>query len=187
MDNKIKERLLKMYHLAIGGVDGERHNAQKLLEANLKKYGLTIEDLTADSEEIKTVCFRATNEYLRMLLVQIVGVVSNTNQVSYSKVKREGTYFFKLTKSQGIEAKMMFDFYKELWEKELTKFKGRLFQAFISKHHISLSSQETEGMTEEQYREAMLIAHTMEGLDDAVYRKQLQSGDESSENRMLKS
>lgn len=52
--NRIKERLLKMYRLATDGVDGEKETAQKILEANLAKYGLTIDDLV-ESEDKKDI------------------------------------------------------------------------------------------------------------------------------------
>jgi len=45
IQNRIKERLLKMYRLATDGVDSEKETAQKMLEANLAKYGLTMDDL----------------------------------------------------------------------------------------------------------------------------------------------
>lgn len=64
--NRIKERLLKMYTLATEGVDGERDAAQRLLDENIKKYGLTIEDLIEDTkEEIKTYWFKVKDRYQR--------------------------------------------------------------------------------------------------------------------------
>lgn len=43
--DRIKERLLKMYRLATDGVDGEKETAKKILETNLAKYGLTYTNL----------------------------------------------------------------------------------------------------------------------------------------------
>lgn len=177
-DNKLIERLLKMYKLATEGVDGEKENAQKLLTAALKKHGLTFADLErkAKIDEVERVSFYVKDNSLAKLLIQIVGVVRDMTSVAYGQ--RGRTYFFDLTKSQKIEVVMMYDFYKGLWKKELEKTKKRLFTAFISKHNIALtlSTKSEDKFTPQDLKEYLAISGLMEGLEDANFRKELGSG-----------
>lgn len=60
--NRIKERLLKMYRLATKGVDKERDAAQHLLNENLKKYGLNISDLIGSDSEVNEIYWFAVKD-----------------------------------------------------------------------------------------------------------------------------
>lgn len=53
--NRIKERLLKMYRLATDGVDGEKETAQKMLETNLAKYGKNTIHVLRDNFDSETI------------------------------------------------------------------------------------------------------------------------------------
>lgn len=175
-DNKLIERLLKMYKLATEGVDGEKENAQKLLTAALEKHGLTFANLESKAkfDEVERVSFYVKDNSLAKLLIQIVGVVRNMTSVAYGQ--RGRTYLFDLTKSQKIEVVMMYDFYKGLWKKELEKTKKRLFTAFISKHKIAINAKSEGVFTPQDLKEYLAISGLMEGLEDANFRKELGSG-----------
>jgi len=178
--NRIKERLLKMYHLATDGVDGEKETAQRILEANLAKYGLTMDDLieSNDNEEKKTYWFTAKDKYQRMLLGQIYGVfVCKTKQYStYTRKDRKYDVGLEMTKVEATELNMIYDFYLNLWKKELEKQKEVLLHAFINKHDIALQSANIEEMTDEEIRMAKRACRMMDDLEDASFKKQLGSG-----------
>lgn len=122
--NRIKERLLKMYALATEGVDGERDAAQRLLDENLKKYGLNITDLIGSDSEVNEIYwFAVKDKYQRRLLEQLYGVfIVKDNQYSvYSHKALRYNVGLKMTKSQNVELTLMYDFYLTQWKKEIEK------------------------------------------------------------------
>ena len=50
-DEKVLQRLRKLYALATQGVAGEKENAQRLLHELLEKYGLTIDAVDENRKE----------------------------------------------------------------------------------------------------------------------------------------
>lgn len=176
--NRIKERLLKMYALATNGVDGEKETAQKILEANLAKYGLTIDDLVESNEKKKIYWFTAKDKYQRMLLGQIYCVfVCKTKQYStYTRADRKYDVGLEMTEVEAIELNMIYNFYLNLWKKELEKQKEILLHAFINKHDISLQTVNIEEMTDEEIRMAERACRMMDDLEDVSFKKQICSG-----------
>ena len=176
--NRIKERLLKMYALATKGVDGERDAAQRLLDENLKKYGLTIEDLIKDTkDEVKIYWFKVKDRYQRKLLCQLYGAFIAKTQ-TYTSYGSGGKFDigFKVTKNQYVELSLMFDFYQNQWKNELEKQKELMFTAFISKHKIALKSVDASEMSLEELKKASRICDMMNDMDDVSFNKQIGTG-----------
>ena len=176
--NRIKERLLKMYRLATDGVDGEKETAQKILEANLAKYGLTMDDLVESDGEKKTYWFTAKDKYQRMLLGQIYCVfVCKTKQYStYTRTDRKYDVGLEMTEVEAAELNMIYDFYLNLWKKELEKQKEILLLAFINKHDIALQAANIEEMTDEEIRMAKRACQMMDDLEYVSFKKQIGRG-----------
>ncbi len=76
--NAIIERMRKVLALAKGGEGGERNNAERQLEAMLKKHGLTMADIDDETVEQVKVEFRYVNEFEERLAVQTVCFVLDT-------------------------------------------------------------------------------------------------------------
>lgn len=176
--NRIKERLLKMYALATKGVDGERDAAQRFLDENLKKYGLTIEDLIKDTKDKEKIYwFKVKDRYQRKLLCQIYGAfIAKTQTYSSYGSGEKFDIGFKVTKKQYIELSLMFDFYQSQWKKEFEKQKEMMFMAFISKHKISLKSVDVSEMSIEEIKKASRICDMMHDMDDVSFNKQIGTG-----------
>ena len=177
--NRIKERLLKMYRLATDGVDGEKDTAQRLLNENLKKYDLTIEDLIEDTKgEEKVYWFKVKDRYQRKLLCQLYGTFIAKKQTysTYGLFNKKFEIGFKVTKNQYVELSLMFDFYQNQWKKELEKQKEMIFMAFISKHKISLKSVDVSEMSLEELKKASRICDMMHDMDDVSFNKQIGTG-----------
>lgn len=176
--NRIKERLLKMYRLATDGVDGEKETAQRMLEANLAKYGLTMDDLIEVENKKEIYWFTVKDKYQRNLLSQLFGVYicKDMHVSTYSNKLRKYNVGMKLSKSEYIELQMMYDFYLPLWKKELDKQKEVLFLAFISKHGIALQGSNVSEMTEEEIKLARRASSMMDDLEDVSFKKQIGNG-----------
>lgn len=176
--NRIKERLLKMYALATKGVDGERDAAQRLLDENLKKYGLTIDDLIESDDKKEMYWFVAKDTYQRSLLTQLYGVFICKSQhiKTYGSNQKKYAVGMMLSKVEYAELQMMYDFYLDIWKKELNRQKEVLFLAFISKHGIALQGSDASEMTDEEIETARRAARMMDDLEDASFKKQIGSG-----------
>ena len=161
-----KERLKKLYALALRGLDGETEQAQALLEKLSKKYGMCLSDLDEEVEREYHIKYSGKTE--RRLLAQIVYKVTNeknrTYGLEYTKSGRTCNTALGVvcTEAQKLEIEFLFDFYKKLLEKETERF----FSAFIQKHRLFGNLKEGEegaDISEEELRRMYLI---MQGLSD---------------------
>lgn len=159
------ERMKKLYALAIRGVGGEKEQAQKLLEKLTQKYGVSPAEL--DEEQIKEFDLKFHGEFERKLLIQttfkVTGTTGNTFNLEYNRSGRPCRTRLRVrcTEAQKVEIEFMFDFYKNLWEKE----EDALFFAFIQKHEIFGQCTAGEGSTLSD-KELEKLYRMMDGLSD---------------------
>lgn len=66
---RITDKLRKLLALAERGCGGEAENARRLLEAQLSKYGLTLEDLYENKTSRRI--FKYRNKEERQIIVQV--------------------------------------------------------------------------------------------------------------------
>jgi hypothetical protein len=157
-------RLKKILALAEGGTGGEKDNAAKMLDAALKKYNLTLDDLGVDS--VESYEFHFKNDQERDLLMQVIAKVTNKTQISFTKIRRNRTsLFFKLTAAKAIEAEFIYNQVKQAWKSEV----DRMFLAFIYKN--GLTAEPAEGdkkenpMSEEELEAIMKMMDTLRKVD----------------------
>ena len=126
------ERLKKLYALAERGERGEQESARALLDKLLKKYNITEEELSDDTVDYHD--FKFKNKFEERLIMQLKDKLAPNRKVySYSKGKgSRSVCIIKCTKAEAAQIRIEFEFYKELWDDELTMF----FKAFILKHEI---------------------------------------------------
>ena len=68
--DRIIDKLKKLLALAERGERGEADNARRLLEAELRRHGLTLEDICADSKRTRIFKYNSNEE--RTLLIQVL-------------------------------------------------------------------------------------------------------------------
>lgn len=141
-----KERLKKLYALAMRGVGGEKQTAQAILEKLLKKYAVSLDDL--DEDIVSEYQLEYHGEDQERLLKQTVYKVTDNENAFYSLYWTRGEECqtilgVQCTAAQKLEIEFLFDFYTRVWEKE----REALFHAFVQKHKIfgKLKNRE-EGM-----------------------------------------
>lgn len=170
-----QELLKKLKVLAEQGVGGEKLNAQKKLDALMKKYGISEEEL---SDDIPVRCeFKFKGNREKRLLIQVVYKVTNDADAVYEFLYTYSgrTCRTKLgcnaTAAQKIEIDFLFDFYKNLYVKEEEFF----YRAFIQKHR--LFGELKAGQKGEEYDyEALSRMHTlMGGMSDEQPLKQIEA------------
>ena len=176
-----KERLKKLYALALRGVGGEKVQAQAILEKMLKKYAMTLDDL--DEEVINEYQLEYHGKEQEKLLKQTIYKVTDDSRAFYhlqyiaSGRRCKTTLGVKCTAAQKVEIEFLFDFYKRVWEKE----REALLYAFIQKHSIFGNLKEGEKAAELTLEERAKLNALMRGLSDEQPLKQLASGENKKE------
>lgn len=171
-----KERLKKLYALALRGVDGEREQAQAILEKLLKKYSLSLDDL--DEEVINEYELEYHGKEQRSLLLQTIYKVTNSNNrafgLRYTASGRmcRNAIGVKCTAAQKAEIEFLFAFYTRVWEKE----RKALLHAFIQKHKIFGNLKAGETGQELTPEEIAKLNALMNGLSDEQPLKALTDG-----------
>ena len=124
----IIERLRKIEALANSGKWGEQENAKQLLNALLKKYKLTLDDLSSEETIICKFSFR--DEVEEILLSQILYHI--TQKADLRGSHRRGSWSTLLTRTQAIDARECYAHYRKEWKKECRK----MMEAFVHKNRI---------------------------------------------------
>lgn len=170
-----RERLKKLYALAMRGVDGEKESAAAILKKLTKKYGIPLDEL--DEEQVRSYDLEFHGEIEQKLLLQIVykvtGDADNFRFLVWGSGRacrtRARVY---CTEAQKVEITFLHDFYKTLWKKEIES----LFKAFVQKHRLfgtPKEGQASEELTDKEYKK---ICRLMRGLSDSEPQKLIEGG-----------
>lgn len=171
----------KLAALASGGVEGERENAQRMLELHLQKHGLRLEQLRRDERWVRTLpCFDARkkpvmNKDLVSLGVQCLSFVMNAKvQVQAGKMKFDwkgkrvwgGFVDAELTDLEWEDwvacyAHFMPDFLAT--QKRMREALKQCLNGFIHQHGIF-----RERGTDEDVRDSMMTPEQLEALIAAM-------------------
>ena len=171
-----KERLKKLYALALRGVGGEKEQAQAILDKMLKKYSMTLDDL--DDEVLKEFDIEYHGKEQDRILMQTAYKVTDNkdsfNHLQYTASGRSCRTRLRVhcTEAQKAEIEFLFSFYVRIWEKE----KEALLQAFFQKHQIFGSLKEGESGTELTDEEMLKLNFLIKGLSDEQPLKALEAG-----------
>lgn len=161
-----KERLKKLYALALRGVGGEKEQAVAILDKLIKKYGASLSELdeeiirdyeiaysgAAECKILNQIVYKVTDEKGRAFSLRYVA----SGRACRSRLR------VKCTETQKIEIEFLFDFYKKLYKKELETF----LLAFIQKHELYGHLKEGEEATTISPEELEKICAIMEGLSN---------------------
>lgn len=134
--NSKKELLEKLATLSKRGIGGEAVNAEEILNRLLKKYNLTLEDVTNNHSNKIPREFIFEDSFQKRLL----------DQMLYAYFPQRKTYFYtnqrlkknrqitiiELTDEEYIEFAYAYDIYKESLKKEL----DMLYHAFICQNKL---------------------------------------------------
>lgn len=171
-----KERLKKLYALAMRGVGGEKVQAQAILDKLLKKYAMTLDDI--DEEIIREYDLEYHGkEQDRILMQTVYKVTDDKSSFSHLQYNHSGRACrtrlrVSCTAAQKVEIEFLFDFYKRLWEKE----KEALLQAFFQKHRIFGNLKEGESPKELTPEESLKLEFLMNGLSNEQPLLQIKGG-----------
>lgn len=170
-----KERLKKLYRLALSGVDGEKEQAKALLAKLLEKYAMTIHDIEDNAINEYQLEYHGADQ--RKILIQTIYKVTGHKDAFFSlyhTVTKEKSDFLlgvRCTAAQKVEIEFLFDFYIRLWEKECKAF----LAAFIQKNQIFGIPKSDEERTIFSPEDIEKINALLDGLYDVTPHRQIVS------------
>jgi hypothetical protein len=155
--DSIRETLRAVAELAEKGVDGERENAQRMLEKLCRKHGIDPSELL--DEAVGPVEFKLKNDLDKRLLIQCVLSITRTRAIrNYVKGKRA---VFWVTKADGIDIREAFEHYR----KELSRYLDESFSAFVHANRLLAPAEESDDddkpLTPEEMARLKRIANMM--------------------------
>lgn len=176
--NRVIDKIKKLKELVDRGVDGEVFAAKRAIEQLCKKYDVNIEDLFKEEQKLYTFKVKYNNKFDRQLLFQCYSKVTNRKKISYYKNKlRPNIIEFELTHIEYIDLVGMFEFYRKEWNRIMKSSLEDLFDAFISKNHISYDNNqdgESKPLTFEEWQRLLKIQNLMSTMEVSSYHKQLE-------------
>ena len=176
MADNTTERLKKLYALATRGEPGEKENALLLLEKLTKKYGVSLDSLDDNVEKRFDMEFHGP--WQKKILTQIVYKVCNEqghwNNLRWTDSGRPCRTQIRVrcTEAQKVEIEFLFDFYTQLYKKEMDRF----MTAFVQKHHLfgELKPGESGAKIDDDEWARMLAM--MHGMEDSSPTLRLEDG-----------
>ena len=146
------------------------------MEAELRRHGLTLEDICDDSK--KTRIFKYNSKEERTLLIQVlVNYLGSKSDAfcdsTYNKYKKE--VYIALSDIEYIDVSNMYDFFKAQFRKERKRLLQDMIKAFVQKHRIFDSTPQEcqEDDREIDWEELKRIFALSSTMEDVTFRKQL--------------
>lgn len=124
----IVEKLKKIEALANSGIDGERENAKRMLDALCAKHGVTVDELVEPT--LSWYRFRPKDHVDEMLLCHVVGFVCQTRRIKMRKAGK--ARHLELTRAQALDVEEAIRHYRKVWRENLTDYMA----AFIHAHRL---------------------------------------------------
>lgn len=153
------DRLKKIEALAKGGLEGERENAQRMLDELCARYGVTLEQLADQEKRMHWFPVRGkqAKELFRCVLVHVV----QTRQIRH-RIKADG-YECELTTAQAADVRECWGHYREAWKEQMND----VFAAFIHRNRIygpAKDSDDEPELNAEQRAAAERVMDLMRGM-----------------------
>lgn len=170
----ILEQIKKVKELAERGIGGEKENAKILLDKLLKKYNISFNEV--NNEEKDEYIFNYKTNFDEKILIQCLLKYSKSDD--YLTYKQENKIKIKLTKLEWLDVEASYDFYKNLFSKEI----DLLFTAFINKHDIFREKNPNDNSKGKELSEQEMesLINMMKGLSNNSFipttRKQIDKG-----------
>lgn len=171
----IKIKILKLHALAESGNTYEAENARAMLEKWLRQYGLTLDEILSEKEEVRWCDFKARNEVERKILFQCYFKVKNVGKLQYRKYKDEIS--FELTSYEFAEIANYYEWHRKQLTKELKALQKDFIEAYIIKHHLTAQTSgeyDDKELTPDQKAHLIKILTLMRTVENKSFRKLLE-------------
>lgn len=165
----IIDKLKKLAALAQRGEYGEADNARRLLEKQLQKYGLTMDDLENADRKERVFDYKTKYEFNLYLAVFVHALGSKSYALKNGKYNANTKHFWlQLTDLEFADVCDQLDFYCKQFKKERKQIMDNLIGAFCIKQDLfdPDASKDMDDLTDDRLellREQLKIARAMSG------------------------
>ncbi len=137
----------------------------------MEKYDVTEADLSDDV--LEDHLFEYHGKFEKKILIQVFYRVNHERSYWRYRCGKgcNTTMFFEATAAEALEARVMFDFYRELWAEEVDFF----MDCFIQKHRI-FRDDPGHPITEIDDETAFRMGAIIGGMKDKDFRQRLAAG-----------
>lgn len=174
--DRIIDRLKKLLALAERGEQGEADNARRMLEAELRRHGLTLDDIRSERKSIRVLKY-CSNEGLQLIIQIILNYSGSTSEAfkeaRYNARKRE--IYIELSDMEYVDISNMCDFFKAQYRKERKRLLHDMIMAFVQKHSLydSTPQERPDNDREFDWDKLMRILAISSTMEDVTFRKQI--------------
>lgn len=176
--SKHLELARKLKALADRGVDGEKENAENMLNALLKKHGITIEEIEGEKLEDYFFNLEPAEHDLWFQIVKHVNYSIKSYGAFPDKLIKDaelgGNYMVKCTASNYIEIEAKYSFYKRLYAEEVEIF----YLAFLRANVLLVDNPNKKDVdfTHDDYEKWKRIKGMSDKIQVGQFKKQLSTG-----------
>lgn len=174
--DRIIDRLKKLLALAERGERGEADNARRMLEAELQRHGLTLDDIRSERKSTRVLKY-CSNEELQLIIQIILNYSGSTSEAfkeaRYNARKRE--IYIELSDMEYVDISNMCDFFKAQYRKERKRLLHDMIMAFVQKHSLydSTPQERPDNDREFDWDKLMRILALSSTMEDVTFRKQI--------------
>lgn len=191
-DEKVLQKLRKLYALATQGVAGEKENAERLLHELLEKYGLTIDAVDENKKELYEFdCKKKHHKLLCNCFVNYFGgnerFQNDLHIWNYTDNKAKILVAINCTPWEFTEFRELFDWHCKNYDREWRKIRKSFCGAYIEKHNLYATNRNewfNELMAKRKdrqpdFNEMLLQSGLAMGMDNVSHRKAIEAGNEN--------
>lgn len=188
-NEKVLQRLRKLYAIATQGVAGEKENAERLLHELLERYGLTLDAVDENRKEPHE--FDAAKKYHGLICNLFVNYFGGNERFRtdlhifpYTYNSKKINVVVDCTPWEFVEFKELCDFHFKNYEREWRRVRKTFSEAYIAKHDL-YATQRNEWFNEmmaarrekePDLEESLLKNALAMGMQNVQYRKAIESG-----------
>lgn len=174
--DRIIDRLKKLLALAERGERGEADNARRMLEAELRRHGLTLDDIRSERKSTRVLKY-CSNEELQ-LIIQIILNYSGSASEAFKEARynaRKREIYIELSDMEYVDISNMCDFFKAQYRKERKRLLHDMIMAFVQKHGLydSTPQERPDNDREFDWDKLMRILALSSTMEDVTFRKQI--------------
>ena len=174
---RIIERLKKILALSERGEQNEARNARMKLERELKKHGLTIEDIVSEKKCTRVFRYKNKDETVLFMriLIRLYGIESEeVKECRYNARKK--LLIIDLSDFQYFDILSMYSFHCKQFAFEKEKITKNIISAYINKHDLfdySQNKSDVEDAQDIDIEKIKSIVNIANSMDDTFYHKSL--------------
>lgn len=179
MDNSkldsIKSKILKLHALAESGNTHEAMNARAMLEKWLCQYGLSLDDILSEKEELNWYMFKVSTNWEKKLLFQCYCMIKNTSNITYKKGTK--VIALELTSYEFAEITNYYEWHRKQLGKELKELQQNFVSAYTTKHGLFSDCNENEtpkSLTPDDLKRIKKVLTLMRAVEDTHFHKLLE-------------